>query len=212
MVTARRSVDNVNSSYDVRPTKGGVDLLERPRSYGEFAYAPAASQRAENLSPEKERMQRNLDKLLNYDRYAEQQAEIEAEVNNVATEPVTTSLADEDIRPTSTTMQFGEDIDQIREEMKQTSVVSDDKESSYRLNNKGKLAVILYSLAVTVILALIVLNTGVLAKLSNSNTAKAAALNETIAKYDAVQAQIESISDSDYIINVAENEYGMIKK
>ena len=61
-------------------------------------------------------------------------------------------------------------------------------------------------------MALIVLNTGVLAKLSNSNTAKAAALNETIAKYDAVQAQIESISDSDYIINVAENEYGMIKK
>ena len=212
MVTARRSVDNVNSSYDVRPTKGGVDLLERPRSYDEFAYAPAASQHTENLSPAKERMQRNLDKLLNYDRYAEQQAEIEAEVNNVATEPVTTSLADEDIRPTSTTMQFGEDIDQIREEMKQTSVVSDDKESSYRLNNKGKLAVILYSLAVTVILALIVLNTGVLAKLSNSNTAKAAALNETIAKYDAVQAQIESISDSDYIINVAENEYGMIKK
>ena len=209
MVTARRSNDNVNSSYEVRATKGGVDLLERPRSYSE--YTAPVSPKSEDYDAQKERMQRNLDKLLNYDRYAEQQAEIEAEVNNVINAD-TSSLADEDIRPTSTTMQFGDDIDQIREEMKQASTLVVDESSSYRLNGKGKLAVILYSLAVTIVLALIVLNTGVLARLSNSNTAKSAMLNETIARYDAIQSQIDSISDSDYIANVATNEYGMVKK
>lgn len=210
MVTARRSNDNVNSSYEVHASKGGVDLLERPRTYNEYT-APVASKSEVEYDAQKQRMQRNLDKLLNYDRYAEQQAEIEAEVNNVK-DAASSTLADEDIRPTSTTMQFGEDIDQIREDMKQSSTIVVDESSSYRLNGKGKLAIILYSLAVTVILALIVLNTGVLAKLSNSNTVKAAALNETIAKYDAVQAQIDSISNSDYIVNVATNEYGMVKK
>ena len=209
MVTARRSNENVNSSYDVHAAKGGVDLLERPRTYNEYT-APVAP-KSEEYDAQKERMQRNLDKLLNYDRYAEQQAEIEAEVNNVK-DVATTSLADEDIRPTSTTMQFGEDIDQIREEMKQSSTIAIDETSSYRLNVKGKLAVILYSLAITVILALIVLNTGVLARLSKSNTVKAAELNETIAKYDAIQTQIDSISNSDYVVNVATNEYGMVKK
>jgi len=208
MVTARRSNGNV-SAYESTNARGGVDLLERPRTYNEFAYASAAPTQSENLDAAKERMQRNLDKLLNYDRYSEQQAAIEAEVNNVAT-PEISDLADEDIRPTSTTMQFGEDIDQIREEMKQTAVAVDE-DSSYRLNNKGKLAVILYSLAVTIILALIVLNTGVLARLSDSNSAKSAQLNATIEKFDAVQAQIDSISDSEYIIDVAENQLGMVK-
>ena len=71
----------------------------------------------EDLSEAKER-RKNLDKLLNYDRYSEE-VETVTEITDSAAvaSPAPTSFSDEDIRPTSTTMQFGEDIDSIREEM-----------------------------------------------------------------------------------------------
>ena len=82
----------------------------------------------------------------------------------------------------------------------------------YHLNSKGRLAVILYSLAVTIILALIVLNTGVLASLSNVSNEKSAELSAALERYDAVKSQIDDISSSDYIIDVAENQYGMVRQ
>ena len=104
-------------------------------------------------------------------------------------------------------MQFGEDIDQIRHEMN----IKREEQVKPSLNNRGKLAITLYALVVTVILALIVLNTGVLAKLSNLNQAKSAELNNVIERYNALQSEIESISNSDYIMDVAQNQFGMIK-
>ena len=213
MVTTRRSAETVESVYGQSNSMGGVGLLERnvPRSYSEFAQAPLAE---ENLDAAKERMQKNLDRLLNYDRYSEQDSvavteEIEA-IETVASQEV--SLADEDIRPTSTTMQFGDgDIDQIYKEMNRQQTYEEESASGYKLNKKGKLVLVLYALAVTVILALIVINTGVLARLSNTNQAKAAELSATIEKYDVLRSEIDSISDSDYIIDVAQNEYGMVK-
>lgn len=201
MVTTRRS-ENVNT-YDNGAT-GGVGLLERPRSFS--APASSVAEEVETQSDARQRMQKNLDKLLNYDRYAQMQEE---QVVDVETAPLKDSLADEDIRPTSTTMQFGDDIDKIREEMRARE---QEEESSYTINSKGKLAIILYSLAVTIILALIVLNTGVLASLSNTSQQKTAELNSVIEKYNAVDAKIDSISSSDYIIDIAQNQYGMIKK
>ena len=201
MVTTRRSSDVTNGTYDNGSQRGGVALLERPRSYSEQAVS-ASPVKKEDRDAERERMQKNLDKLLNYDRYSEQQAEEVEEIQNSAIH------ADEDIRPTSTTMQFGEDIDQIREEMNHAVATTED--SSYHLNSKGKLAVILYSLAVAVILALIVLNTGVLAKLSGTANAKAAELDSVMAKYEVIQSEIADKSSDDYIINFAKNE-GMVK-
>ena len=201
MVTTRRSLDVTNGTYDNGSQRGGVALLERPRAYNEQAISPSPV-KEENRDTERERMQKNLDKLLNYDRYSEQQVEDVKELQNSALQ------SDEDIRPTSTTMQFGEDIDQIREEMKQAVTTTED--STYRLNSKGKLAVILYSLAVAVILALIVLNTGVLATLSSTANAKSAELNSVMARYEVVQSEIKDISSNDFIIDFAQNE-GMVK-
>ena len=105
-------------------------------------------------------------------------------------------------------MQFGDDIDQIREEMKKSEVI---EESAYHLNAKGKIAVILYSLVVTVILALIVLNTGILATFSAKESAVSASLNQKVMEYNQVMSNIDSISSSDYISDVAQNQYGMTK-
>lgn len=202
MITARRSTES--STYE--PAKGGVDLLERPRNYEESSIAPAVQA---DFSEEKVKRHDNLEKLLNYDRYAEQTmqaTEVESDVD-VCVE--TASLAEEDIRPTSTTMQFGEDIDQIRKEM---NLSRSKEEETYHLNKRGKLVVTLYALAVTVILALIVLNTNVLAGLNKTAQAKAVQLDATVAQYNAIQSELDAMSSSDYIINVAENQYGMVRK
>lgn len=206
MVTARRSSETANT-YENTSSAGGVGVLEKPRAYS----APVttnAPEKQESSDAARERMQKNLDRLLNYDRYSAQKLD-EPVQEEVAVAEVK-DFSDEDIRPTSTTMQFGDDIDQIREEMRQASVIEDD--TSYRLNNKGKLAVILYSLAVTIILALIVINTGVLASLNSSATAMTSELNSAMARYQEVQTEIESISNSNYIIDIAENQYGMVRQ
>ena len=208
MVTTTRRSSEISSTYE--PAKGGVALLERPSSYSEYANTSAIVD--ENLAEEKARRQSNLDKLLNYDRYSEVQlsmAQAEAKQQETVNVVDASTLAEEDIRPTSTTMQFGDDIDQIRNDMNYKQEVASD---SYHLNKKGKVVVSLYALVVTVILALIVLNTGVLAKLSNITEAKANTLNQTIARYDALQAELDAMTDSDYIISVAENQYGMVKR
>ena len=198
MVITRRATDTVNSAYD-NGSNGGVGLLERPISQVESANVET---KEKVNSADAERMQKNLHKLLNYDRFAEQQVQDQEQA-------VVSSFSDEDIRPTSTTMQFGDDnIDQIREEMKQASV---DEETAYRLNAKGKIAVVLYSLVVAVILALIVLNTNILATVSAERKSVKADLDAQIAQYNAIQTEIDSISNPDYIIDVAENQYGMVK-
>jgi cell division protein FtsB len=71
--------------------------------------------------------------------------------------------------------------------------------------------VVLYSLVVTVILALIVLNTGLLANLSEVKAAKAEELSQVMQEYDALTAEINDISSADYVSSVAENDFGMVK-
>ena len=197
MVITRRSTEMKNNSFDSTSTRGGVDLLERPLELEEVAQAETEK----NNIDQTERMQKNLYNLLNYDRFTEENMQ----VSEVAQEVV--DFSDEDIKPTSTTMQFGDDIEQIREEMKKSEVVED---NSYHLNAKGKIAVILYSLVVTVILALIVLNTGILATFSAKENAISASLDKKVMEYNQVMSNVESISSPDYIIDVAQNQYGMI--
>ena len=203
MVTTTRRSYEVANAYS--GANAGVELLERPRTYEEYNHAPIA---AYDLEEAKER-RKNLDRLLNYDRYNQEivSSQAEAVVDSVAVaEP--TAFSDEDIRPTSTTMQFGDDIDSIRQEM---NMAKEEDDTKYRLNNKGKLVVVLYSLVVTVILALIILNTGLLANLSNVHEAKAAELNSVMEKYQALNEEIADISSSERIAEIAEGELKMIK-
>ena len=206
MVTTRRSSE-LNIAYD-NGSNGGVGLLERPTSSAPVQESAPARVQADGIEEARRRREINLQRILNYDSTIEAQP-VENTVAEQVVENRSSSVSEEDIRPTSTTMQFGDDNVEIREEMRQMSANSE--ESTYRLNSKGKLAVILYSIAVTVILALIVLNTGVLAKLSASNTAKAETLNALSNKLTTIQNEVDSISDSDYVINIAKNDYGMVR-
>lgn len=191
MVTTRRSSVVMNNSFENATNKGGVGLLERP----EISANKAVNVEVDDA--QSQRMQQNLQKLLNYDRFNEEN------MQQTVVEEAVKDFADEDIRPTSTTMQFGDDnLEQIREDMRASVVES---ETSYRLNTKGKVVAILYSLVVTVILALIVLNTGILSRLSATETAMVNSVNQKAVEYNAIMSEIDSISSPDYVMEAAQN-------
>jgi len=198
MLTTRRTEsDNVYCHNN-----GGIDLLERnPLSYEAYSTTP---DKEENFEEAKMRMERNLQRLLNYDKLNEN---IEEKTEEVVLECKAVSEENDDIKPSSTTMQFGDgNAEILLNEMEQQS-----KKERYTLNKKGKFFVFCYGLVVSVIFALIVLNTSVLAVLSRENVKSQKVLSDNIATYNALCAKIDSISSDDYVINVAENEFGMEK-
>jgi hypothetical protein len=159
-------------------------------------------------------MKTNLAKLLNYDVV---QTEVSEEAEKIVDsaiagtevmETVDMTATEEDIRPTVTTMQFSDgESEQILNEMKRTK---NEEKVSYRINARGKFLIALYSLAVVIILALIVLNTGVLAGIRNAKAAKLAEIEGLKIEYSAITEEIESISSEQYVTSQAEK-MGMIK-
>ena len=93
MVTARRSSETANT-YENTSSAGGVGVLEKTRAYSAPVNTPAP-EKQESTDAARERMQKNLDRLLNYDRYSAQkldepvQEEIAvAEISTTATESI----------------------------------------------------------------------------------------------------------------------------
>lgn len=242
MITPKRTLAFENSGTR---SSQATDLLEKktPESYNEYVSEPVQD---ESFEEAKIRMRRNLDKLMNYGKYASddvstdfaltdtERAEVATEIQNASysntmveekvatpekvdsfdenmvTEPQGSAAAtDEDLMPTRTTTQFieGDNASVIKDMEKQKAGQKEDS----RLSAKAKLVVALYVVAVTLILALIILNTGVLAVLSQSNAESAAKLSEKVAEYNAVVNEIDAVSSESHIIEVAENELGMIK-
>lgn len=201
MVTTRRS-----SGFDTTGSaRGGLDVLER-RATVQSEVAPEQEKSFEERRAE---MKSNLDRLLNYDRYAEMEAEEAAAAEEVSAEEKTETVAmsDEDIRPTTTTTQFIDGDPQIFNDAAKSK---EERKSAYRLNGKGKLVVVLYALVVTVILALIVLNTGVLKSLSKDIATLDESYRAQAAAVSAQKTEIAEISSDAYISQFAESELGMI--
>ena len=206
MVKTRRSSEDFDL-FDSRNT--AVDLLERPavKSYSEFtANAP---QTAENLEEAREKMRRNLNKILGYDKFPEQSDVITEEPIAQAVEIVRDD-EDVDSEPTKTTLQFvNEDINEIYSEIKSRS--EEKVIVSTKLNKKQKVFAALVTLAVTVMLTLIVLNASLLASFSKLNQAKAAQLSSVQAQYTDLLEEIDVVSSAEHIKDVAENQLGMVK-
>ena len=78
MITTRRS----NGFDTTESARGGVDVLERRTAIN----SEAVPEREESMEETKARMQRNLDRLLNYDRYSEMEAENSAVMDDAPVE------------------------------------------------------------------------------------------------------------------------------
>ena len=201
MITTRRSTESSNVSFD-NNVNSNVAVLERSETLN---YQTVSALAKEDVDTEaRARMQENLEKLLNYDRYSEQVYEETVETQVV---DESSSYTEDDYRPTSTTMQFGEgESEQIFNEMK---VQNQEEKKSYHLNGKGKLVVVLYALLVTVMLALISINAGIIPSLSNTVDAKAAELNERVEILSELQSENEYLTSSEHVSQWAEQNGGI---
>ena len=140
MIITRRSSD-VASEVQLNERASNVALLER-KPVNDVVVEPKVE---ETYEQQQERMQKNLERLLNYDTFTQTKEAEKVVEDVVVSQPVN---QEEDIRPTSTTMQFGDgDLDQMYKEM----AVANKREKQYSLNAKGKFVIALYSLAVTLI-------------------------------------------------------------
>jgi len=207
MITMKRSL--IEESYATEETVGTqTAVLERNSTRVRRFEDVMPESDSVSVDEERLRMQRNLNRLLNYDK-VEEVSEVE-EV--VATEAVVDEVAtlDEDIRPTSTTLQFGDgNGEKLLQELNASERVAN--KEKYALTSKGKLVVVLYSLVVAVLIALIAINTGVLAGLKTDYTASVEEANGLAARYEVLQDDIASISSNEYIIDQAENTLNMVR-
>ena len=204
MLTTRRGYEG---EKEKSVNSGATLLAEREK-------VSKSSVTVDKAEQERKLMRENLNKILNYDRYGEMQAEErEKVVSEKKAEPVLAEasngsvILEEDLRPSVTTMQFGEEDKQsVLEDMKNST-----ERVEYKMNVKGILVMFLYALAVTVVLALIIINTGVLALLDKDAAAKHEEIVSLQQTYYSARSEIAEITSDEYVSQKA-IELGMIKK
>ena len=194
MVVTRRE----NGFREEKTERGGVAVLEMD---SENTATKTERPSTEGMDEVRERMRKNLAFIMNYDKPVE---EIEKAVESQVKAPVA-EAAEEDIRPTTTTMQFGDaDVGSMFNEMQH-----EETDSSERTSGKTKLLFFLYAVAVTLILALIIVNTGIITVLNSKNEVMQGELDKAFSEYVEVNDELATHGDA-YVINAAED-MGMVK-
>ncbi|PWM76002.1 MAG: hypothetical protein DBX59_00205 [Bacillota bacterium] len=230
MITTRRETTVEEMARN--EAKSRLGLLERTtaRSFNEAYDLPT-----ETDEEHSEHARENLDMILNYEKIMEEnkrrEAEIAAEAQRIeetrrfaesearAQERVRMAavqveekpqVAEETlVTPSGTTMQFKTDnVGELYNDLEKQQVKENQK---FRLNAHGKLLAAIYAIVVVTILALIIINTSVLASIRNNNAEKAAMLAEKQAQYAKVLEEYNYVSSDDYVIKQATDEYGMVK-
>lgn len=144
----------------------------------------------------------NLDKILGMQ---------DADDTKILGENVKTPLreADEDLIPSSTTMQFESDEDNdIYEEVRPKNET--DLQKKYKINTKGKVLIAVYALVIATILSLIVINSKMLRSLDNSISGYAGKITELTEQYTKLNAELDYVKSDEVIIEKAEA-MGMVK-
>ena len=119
-------------------------------------------------------------------------------------------VLNEDIMPSTTTMQFEKANTEVYEDLRVKNKNKNKVEKNYKINTKAKLLVAVYSLVVATILSLIVINSRMLKNLDNSidnYTSQVASLNQ---EYTAVMDELDYAMSEETIIDKA-IEMGMEK-
>ncbi len=221
MITTRRSQSEIATERE----RTNVATLEReiPTSYNEYLVKDAVNEAVDLKMNERSRISQNLDLLMNYEKYLDQKEEVVDRVvkedsvpklqykqperaQAVVEAPEKPAIAD-DLKPSSTTMQFTEtDMDTLYQDLQK-----EEEQQGYYLNAKGKLMIALYALVVVAIMALIVINTSVLSALNLNMREKTENLASLKAEYQSLDERLNAISSDEHVIEIAEGEYNMVK-
>ena len=154
--------------------------------------------------------ERVIDELLAVEKYDDacDVAFVDEKISSLDKQVESFSFTHEDLQtPSSTTMQFkGKES---AEDFYNNSI--SESSFSYKLNKKGKMLIAIYSIAVAFILALIVLNTGVINSIQARLNAKAQEVANLQAEYVQITEELDYVSSDEYVIDKAVNEYNMSK-
>lgn len=204
MITTRRSTNESNTMF-YGNEGGNVAVLEKENTSNYAEYSGEKVIEEEDYQKAKQRMHENLERILNQGKFAEEVKDVEQEYKEI---DEVKANQDEDIRPTSTTMQFGDgDVNTLMNEMQ-----NEGKEDvQYKINKKGKIVVALYTACVAVVLALIVINTGLIALLTSKQEASANELANAVSAYNQSVAELNEATSEEHIVDLAENVYKMVK-
>ena len=104
------------------------------------------------------------------------------------------NAAEEDITPTSTTIQYRTDL--YRDEQREVS----EEKKGHALTAKGKLLMAVYAVVVVVVLALIIINTSVLNTLDSAVAEREQQLNAMVSQAQELDDRIDYLTDPDTII------------
>ena len=168
--------------------------------------APATAETPEET---RARKSRNLDKIMNFEKYQleEERDSAPQKLDELIRSVDGVQLTSEDLAPSSTTMQFK---DKKSAEDFYESAANEEK-FTFKLNTRGKLLIAVYAAVVAVILAFIILNTGIINSIQNKLSEKEAMVENLQSAYAQIEENIKEVSSDEYVINKAVNEYNMSK-
>ena len=158
---------------------------------------------------ERELASKAIDELLTYEQYSveDEHGAREEKIAGLIKDIDGVSLANEDLTPTFETMKFqGKD----NAEPFYTDSIEEDT-FSFKLNKRGKMLIAVYSIAVALILALIVLNTGVINAIQLRLDEKAEKVASLETEYAQILEEVDVVTSDEYVIDRAVNEFNMSK-
>lgn len=146
----------------------------------------------------------NLDKILDL-----QNADDTKILGEKVREQAPVKEANENLMPSSTTMQFESyEENDIYEEVRPRNET--DLQKKYKINTKGKVLIAVYALVVATILSLIVINSRMLKSLDTSISGYANRVTELTQEYAKVTEELDYVKSDAVIAEKAEN-FGMVK-
>lgn len=212
MITTRRNYEKTIAKEDSVREITAVRSVQPVRAHTEYRIAEQNESEQIRARRFNDAIAKNFENLLNFKReetaaVTEEKTEDVVAVPVAPVAPVAPAVEEIDLCPSSTTMQF-------KEEMDEAEVFKDVREqtvTSYKINAKGKLLIAVYALVVVTLFALIVMNTRALKTLD----ADIANMKESVAllqqEGERVQDDLAYASSEENIINRAENELDMIR-
>ncbi|MBR2336836.1 MAG: hypothetical protein IKA61_02700 [Clostridia bacterium] len=119
-------------------------------------------------------------------------------------------VLNEDVMPSSTTMQFEKENTEVFEDLRAKNKAGKKVEKNYKINTRAKLLVAVYSLVVATILSLIVINSRMLKNLDNSIDNYSSQVQVLNQEYSVVMDELTDVMSDETVIDKAV-EMGMEK-
>ncbi len=181
-------------------------IVKSDMYFDEFDYQTTSSSQTQTAVLERDseavkfnaKIPENFDKIIHYDTYAKPQQV--KDVHRVYVEH--TTGVNQDLRPTSTTMQFqGLNKSEIYKDVRENTTTT--YETSTTTSKQSKLVIAFMSVAIVLLSFLIVFNTILLKNMNNTIQSKQAEVQRLLTQNEQAQSRLNDVSSDQAIIDAA---------